>query len=119
MRGTQREIGVRRALGAGTGGIAAYFFAESALPSAAGAVLGLIMASYAIRALVAFGPVSLPRLHDVLLAPVHLLFALSASLRGSCSESYRSHVSAGRALRCGTAPGVRRQDGAATLRVSC
>ena len=73
----QREIGVRRALGAGTGGIAAYFFAESALLSAAGAVLGLIMASYAIRALVAFGPVSLPRLHEVLLAPVHLLFALA------------------------------------------
>src|SRR4029077_16155134 len=56
----QREIGVRRALGAGTGGIAAYFFAESALLSAAGSALGLLVASYAIRVLVAVGPVNLP-----------------------------------------------------------
>jgi predicted permease len=73
----QREIGVRRALGAGAGGVAAYFFAESALLSAAGAALGLIIASYAIRALVALGPVDLPRLHEVTLAPVHLLFTLA------------------------------------------
>ncbi len=75
----QREIGVRRALGAGAGGIAAYFLAESALLSAAGTALGLLAASYAIRALVAFGPPSLPRLHEVALAPVHLLFTLALS----------------------------------------
>jgi predicted permease len=76
----QREIGVRRALGAGTGGIAAYFFAESAILSAAGATLGSIAASYAIRALVALGPVNLPRLHEVSLAPIHLLFTLVLSV---------------------------------------
>lgn len=76
----QREIGVRRALGAGTGGIAAYFFAESALLSAAGAALGLLVASYAIRVLVALGPVNLPRLHEVALAPVHLLFTFALTV---------------------------------------
>jgi putative ABC transport system permease protein len=76
----QREIGVRRALGAGTGGIAAYFFAESALLSAAGAALGLVVASFAIRALVALGPVDLPRLHEVTLAPVHLVFTFALSV---------------------------------------
>jgi putative ABC transport system permease protein len=75
----QREIGVRRALGAGTGGIAAYFFAESAVLSITGGVLGLLVASYAVRALVAFGPADLPRLHEVALAPVHLLFTLLLS----------------------------------------
>jgi len=76
----QREIGVRRALGAGAGGIAAYFFAESALLSAAGAALGVLVASYAIRALVALGPVNLPRLHEVALAPAHLLFTFALAV---------------------------------------
>src|SRR6185436_20170268 len=70
----QREIGVRRALGAGTRGIAAYFFAESALLSLAGALIGLAASWYAVQALVRFGPATLPRLHEVRLAPVHLLF---------------------------------------------
>jgi predicted permease len=72
----QREIAVRRALGAGNGGIAGYFFAESALLSSAGAALGLLVAWYVIGILVAFGPANLPRLEEVRLAPVHAVFAL-------------------------------------------
>ena len=78
----QREIAVRRALGAGTGGIAAYFLAESALLSAAGGVLGLIAAWYGVRVLVAFGPESLPRLQEIRLAPVHAVFTLALTALG-------------------------------------
>jgi putative ABC transport system permease protein len=72
----QREIGVRRALGAGTGGIAGYFFAESALLSLAGAALGLAAAWYGVKALVALGPATLPRLNEVRLATIHVLFTI-------------------------------------------
>ncbi len=72
----QQEISVRRALGAGAGGIAGYFFAESLLLSSAGGALGLLAARYAVQLLVAFGPVGLPRLEEITLAPVHVLFAM-------------------------------------------
>jgi predicted permease len=61
----QREIAVRRALGAGTRAIVEYFMTESALLCAAGGAIGLALAWSAIRALVAFGPANLPRLEEV------------------------------------------------------
>lgn len=73
----QREIAVRRALGASTGGISTYFLAESALLSAAGGSAGLVLAWYGTSLLVAFGPASLPRLEEVRLASVHGLFAFA------------------------------------------
>ena len=72
----QREIVVRRALGAGAGGVAGYFLAESALLSTAGGMLGLAGAWYGAQLLVAFGPESLPRLQEVHLAPIHAAFTL-------------------------------------------
>lgn len=69
-----REVAMRRALGAGRGGIARLFLAESALLSIAGGVGGLLLAATATRLLVAFGPASLPRLDDVRLDAVTLLF---------------------------------------------
>jgi predicted permease len=72
----QREIAVRRALGAGTAGVAGYFLAESALLSAAGGVLGLAAASAGIRTLVASGPAILPRLNEIRLGAVHALFTI-------------------------------------------
>src|SRR5262249_30475067 len=56
----QREVAVRRALGAGTGGIAVFFFAESVLLSLAGAVVGFGLAAAAVRFLVVAGPRTLP-----------------------------------------------------------
>ncbi len=61
----QREVAVRRALGASRLGIARFFLAESAPLSIAACTLGLILAWAAIRLLVAFGPASLPRLGEV------------------------------------------------------
>jgi predicted permease len=75
----QREIAVRRALGAGTAGIARYFLAESALLSLAGGALGLLAARYGVGALAAFGPASLPRLHEIHLAPIHVIFTAALS----------------------------------------
>jgi putative ABC transport system permease protein len=70
----QREVSMRRALGAGRGGIARLFLSESALLALVGGAAGLILAATATRVLVAFGPASLPRLDDVRLDAVSLLF---------------------------------------------
>jgi len=63
----QREIAVRRALGAGRGGIIRYFFSESVLLSAVGAITGLALTWAAVRMLVRFGPDNLPRMHEIAL----------------------------------------------------
>ena len=57
----QREVAVRRALGAGRRGIARYFLTESALLVDRGRPVGLALAWGAVRLLVAFGPANLPR----------------------------------------------------------
>jgi putative ABC transport system permease protein len=76
----QREVAVRRPLGAGRGGIAAYFLAESALLSIAGGAVGLVLAWGAVQLLVVFGPTNLPRLEEVRLDGVVLAFTVGLSL---------------------------------------
>ena len=76
----QREVAVRRALGAGSSGIARYFLTESVLLSIAGGVVGLALAWGAVRLLVAFGPTNLPRLHEIRLDGVALAFTFALSL---------------------------------------
>jgi putative ABC transport system permease protein len=70
----QREVAMRRALGAGRRGVARLFLAESALLSIVGGAAGLVLAATATRLLVAFGPASLPRLDDVRLDAMSFLF---------------------------------------------
>lgn len=79
----QREVTVRRALGAGSGGIARFFLAESALLSIAGGTLGFALAAGAVRLLVAFGPATLPRLTEVRLDGVAAAFTAALSLLAS------------------------------------
>jgi putative ABC transport system permease protein len=76
----QREVAVRRALGAGSGGIAGYFLAESAWLAVAGGALGFVLASGAVRLLVALGPTNLPRLQELRLDGVALAFTVVLSL---------------------------------------
>jgi putative ABC transport system permease protein len=76
----QREMAVRRALGAGSGGIAGYFLAESAWLSVIGGAVGLAVAAAAVRLLVAFGPDNLPRLQEIRLDGVALAYTLVLSL---------------------------------------
>src|SRR5205823_6271893 len=61
----RREVAVRQALGAGRRALAGYFLAESVLLSIAGSVIGLGLSWGAVRLLVAFAPVNLPRLEEV------------------------------------------------------
>ncbi|HZI45517.1 MAG TPA: ADOP family duplicated permease, partial [Ilumatobacter sp.] len=72
--GRQRDVAVRRALGAGRGGIARVFLAESALLATVGGAGGLVLAATTTRLLVALGPASLPRLEDVRLDAVSFMF---------------------------------------------
>jgi putative ABC transport system permease protein len=76
----QRDVAVRRALGATGGRVARHFLAESVTVSAAGAALGLVIAWWTLRAVVAFAPATLPRLAEIRLdaAAVLFTFALSA-----------------------------------------
>src|ERR1700730_5637750 len=76
----QREVALRRALGAGSGGIAGYFLAESAWLSIVGGGVGLALAWGAVHLLVALGPTNLPRLQEVRLDSVALAFAFALSL---------------------------------------
>jgi predicted permease len=70
----QREIAVRLALGAGRRGVVRYFFAESVLLSVTGGALGLTLAWAGVRLLVAFSPANLPRLGEVRVDAVVVLF---------------------------------------------
>jgi len=76
----QREISMRRALGAGNRAIAHYFLTESALLSLAGGAIGLAIAWTAVQLLAAFGPVNLPRLDEVRLDGLVWTFTFALSL---------------------------------------
>jgi predicted permease len=76
----QRELAVRAALGAGRGRIAATFLAESLLLALSGGAVGLVIAAWAIRLLVAYGPAQLPRLHEIRMDPAVFAFAAALSL---------------------------------------
>jgi predicted permease len=73
-----REISVRVAIGAPRSRIVRQLLTESAVLSAAGAVLGLLLAAVGVRALLALGASKLPRLDAVTFDARVLLFALAA-----------------------------------------
>ena len=69
-----REITIRIALGASRWQVVRLLLLESLLLSAGGGLLGLLLASWGVRGLVAIAPASAPRLQDVALDwPVVLL----------------------------------------------
>jgi putative ABC transport system permease protein len=76
----QRELGVRCALGATRGRIAAALLSESVLLGLAGGAWGVLLAWQAVRVLVASGPAHLPRLHEISMGAPVLLFAGVVSL---------------------------------------
>ncbi len=63
--GRHRELSVRAALGAGRTRVVAHFLTEAGVLAGISAILGLVAATFSLRALVAAGPAQLPRLSEV------------------------------------------------------
>lgn len=78
--GRQHELAVRAALGAGRGLIARELLAESLVLGLAGGALGLLLARAGIGLLARLAPSGLPRVDEIGIDPVVLLFALLVSV---------------------------------------
>jgi putative ABC transport system permease protein len=75
-----QELAIRAALGAGRWRIIAEMVVECLTLGALGGTLGVALAYAALRVLVAKGPDTLPRLHEIRIDPSVLTFALGVSL---------------------------------------
>jgi predicted permease len=78
--GRQQEVAVRAALGAGSWRLTRGLLLESVLLALVGGLLGIGAAQAALRLLVSFGPVGLPRIGDIALDARALAFALLVSV---------------------------------------
>jgi len=78
--GRQQELAIRSALGAGKWRIARELLLESMTLGLLGGALGVGLAYAALRLLVAMGPSQLPRLSEISIDPLVLLFTLTVSL---------------------------------------
>jgi len=78
--GRRREIAARFALGAGRGDVVRQLVTESMLVAVAGGVVGVLMAQWALRALVVFGADLIPRVLEIRIDPVALGFSLVVTL---------------------------------------
>jgi predicted permease len=78
--GREREIAVRSALGAGRGRLIRQLLAESALLALIGSAVGLVLAVWLSRTLVALAPPTLPRLHEIGLDARVLLFTAAVTV---------------------------------------
>jgi putative ABC transport system permease protein len=78
--GRRRELAIRAALGAGWARIARGLLVESLTLGLAGGVVGVGLAFAALRLLTALAPANLPRLNEITIDTLVLLFALAVSL---------------------------------------
>jgi putative ABC transport system permease protein len=78
--GRQQELAVRMALGAGTKRVARELLSESVMLGLIAGALGVGLAYAGIRLLVFLEPARLPRLQDITLDPIVLVFTLALSL---------------------------------------
>jgi putative ABC transport system permease protein len=76
----QREIAIRKALGAGVGQLVRQFMMEGLLLSIAGAAAGLALAFAGLRVMVAAGRASIPRAGEVTVDPTVLGVTFGVSL---------------------------------------
>jgi predicted permease len=78
--GRQREIATRFALGARRGALVRQLVSESMLLAVLGGGVGLLLAEWTLRALVAFGTDVIPRLAEIRIDSLALGFAVIATL---------------------------------------
>ncbi len=76
----QKELAIRRAMGASESQLMRQLLTESVLLGLAGGALGLLLAYAAVHALVAIGPESLPRLEEIRLDGRALAFTVIVSV---------------------------------------
>ena len=76
----RKELAVRAALGAGRGRLIQQFLAESLVLSFAGGALGILIATWTVKALPAILPTNLPRQEGIAVNASVLLFALAATV---------------------------------------
>ncbi|HUG40090.1 MAG TPA: ABC transporter permease [Longimicrobiales bacterium] len=81
-RGTsrEREVAVRRALGAGRADVSRLLFLENLVLALTGGALGLLLATGVLGLLPVIAPAGMPRADQVGLDPVVLAFTLAASI---------------------------------------
>jgi putative ABC transport system permease protein len=75
-----REMAIRSAVGAKPARIVRQCLVESVLLSVCGASAGIMVATASVAGLRRFGPADVPRLYDVVLHPIVLLFTLVLSV---------------------------------------
>ena len=78
--GRHKEFAIRAALGAGRVDIVRGLLSESLMLAAAGCLLGVLLAQWSLRALIALHPPGIPRLQEAALDWNVLLFAVVVSL---------------------------------------
>jgi predicted permease len=83
VEGRRQELAIRAALGASRLRIAAQLFLESLILAAFGGLFGLVLAYGSLRILVALAPPGLPRLHEIGVDGITVLFTLAVSLAAS------------------------------------
>jgi putative ABC transport system permease protein len=76
----RREMAIRHALGASQSQLARQLLVESALLALGGAALGILLAHWAVPALVALSPAALPRAKEIHISVPVLLFTLGATV---------------------------------------
>ncbi len=79
MMGRHREISIRRAMGATAPRLFAQLFTESVLIALFSGVVGILLAVYGVDLLHALHPENIPRLNEIRVDPVVLLFAIASS----------------------------------------
>ena len=81
-RGTQRqrELAVRRSLGAGRARVVRQLFVESLVLALSGAAIAILLAAATIQALPTLAPAALPRIDEVSLDPAVLVFTIAVAL---------------------------------------